>query len=80
MSVQSLKYFFVVLCILFHCVKVVKDLMTFQIRLLQDAQGDNTRSRQEQEEKLILTAWQSMVSTRGTEILITVSPETTNFS
>ncbi|XP_062297070.1 protein Hook homolog 3-like [Scomber scombrus] len=28
----------------------------------EDSQGDNTRSRQEQEEKLILTAWQSMSS------------------
>ncbi|XP_069386856.1 protein Hook homolog 3-like [Paralichthys olivaceus] len=29
----------------------------------QDSQGDNTRSRQEQEERLILTAWKSMSST-----------------
>ncbi|XP_074484956.1 protein Hook homolog 3-like [Sebastes fasciatus] len=28
----------------------------------EDTQGDDTRSRQEQEEKLILTAWQSMSS------------------
>ncbi|XP_051239864.1 protein Hook homolog 2-like [Dicentrarchus labrax] len=28
----------------------------------EDTQTDNTRSRQEQEEKLILTAWQSMSS------------------
>ncbi|XP_053184673.1 protein Hook homolog 3-like [Scomber japonicus] len=28
----------------------------------EDSQGDNTKSREEQEEKLILTAWQSMSS------------------
>lgn len=39
--------------------------MTFRTRLLHNAQGDNTRSREEQEEKLILTAWQNMVGTPG---------------
>lgn len=36
----------------------------------QDSLGDNTRSRQEQEEKLILTAWQSMVSKIVEEYLL----------
>ncbi|XP_042254479.1 protein Hook homolog 2-like [Thunnus thynnus] len=34
----------------------------FDTMTAEDSQGDNTRSRWEQEEKLILTAWQSMSS------------------
>ena len=48
--------------------------MTFQMS--QDSQRDDTRSRQEQEEKLILTAWKSMVRSQGKKILVTLPLKT----